>query len=289
MASVSGNTSTKASPALATTYEGYDRELCVRIAELVDFLELAPDGMSKTNGTTHDVRPEVMDEIAIVAPPLNLIAHGVGLSIGSFDTWNEGYLRLLDQLFERFPLRWHSEHLGYTTVAGENIGTMLPLPRTDESLDLVCERVRSLQDRYKVPFLLEHVIQLLPDVPESYSNAEFLNEITARTGCGLILDAYNLECDRYNLGLDVAAFLGELNMAPVRELHVAGGTQHRGFQLDIHSGPASEATLALALDIIARAPNLSVVTFEFLKEAIPVLSHDGICSELARVRKAISQ
>jgi len=289
MASVMGNTLTEASPALATTYEGYDSVLCARIAELVDFLELAPDGMSRTDGTTHEVRPEVMDEVAIVAPPLNLIAHGVGLSIGSFDNWNEGYLRLLDQLFERFSLRWHSEHLGYTTVAGENIGTMLPLPRTDECLDLVCERVRRLQDRYRVPFLLEHVIQLLPDVPESYSNAGFLNAITARTGCGLILDAYNLECDRHNQGLDVTAFLNELNMTPVRELHVAGGTQHRGFQLDIHSGPTSETTLTLALDIIARAPNLSVVTFEFLKEAIPALGHDGICQELARVRKAISQ
>jgi uncharacterized protein (UPF0276 family) len=281
--------STKAGPALATTYEGYDHELFARIAKLVDFLELAPDGMSRTDGTRQDVRPEVMDEIASVAPPLNLIAHGVGLSIGSFDQWNEGYLRLLDQLFERFPLRWHSEHLGYTTVAGENIGTMLPLPRTEESLDLVCERVRRLQERYRVPFLLEHVIQLLPDVPESYSNAGFLNAITERTGCGLILDAYNLECDRHNQGLDVMAFLDALNMTPVRELHVAGGTQHRGFQLDIHSGPASQSTLALGLDIIARAPNLSVVTFEFLKEAIPALGHDGICSELKRMRRAISQ
>ena len=276
-------------PALATTYEGTGDGLLEKIAPLVDYLEIPPDSIARVNGTREDLRPELLAEIASVNPPLKLIAHGVGLSIGSFDKWNDNYLRLLDQLFERFTLEWHSEHLAYTTVDGENLGTMLALPRTEETLDLICERVCHIQQRYKVPFLLEHVIHLLPDAPSSYSNAGFLNAITARTGCGLIVDAYNLECDRFNQGLDIHAFLDELDLAPVRELHVAGGTQHYGFQLDIHSRPTAESTLALALDIIARSPNLSVVTFEFLKEAIPALGHQGICDELERIRKAIAQ
>jgi uncharacterized protein (UPF0276 family) len=276
-------------PALATTYEGVGAGFLNKIAPLVDYLEIPPDSIARTNGASEDLQPEILAEIASVSPPLKLIAHGVGLSIGSFDKWNESYLRLLDQLFERFTLEWHSEHLAYTTVDGENLGTMLALPRTEETLDLICERVCRIQQRYKVPFLLEHVIQLLPDAQSDYSNASFLNAITARTGCGLIVDAYNLECDRFNQGLDIPSFLAELNLEHVRELHVAGGTQHFGFQLDIHSRLTAESTLALALDIIARSPNLNVVTFEFLKEAIPALGHEGICDELARIRKAIAQ
>jgi uncharacterized protein (UPF0276 family) len=166
---------------------------------------------------------------------------------------------------------------------------MFAVPRTNEALDLICERVRRLQDRYRVPFLLEHVIQLLPDAPAQYTQAGFLNAITSRTGCGLILDAYNLECDAHNHGLDIPAFLDELELGPVRELHLAGGVELDGFLLDIHSGRVRDSTLTLGLDIVRRAPSLSIVTYEFLKEAVSLLGHDAICDELERIRMAISQ
>jgi uncharacterized protein len=289
MASVDTTTTFRTRPALATTYEGDDIRLLERIIPLIDVLEIAPDAIATSDGKCQRLRPEVLDEYAAVLPQLRFIAHGVGLSIGSFDHWNEGYLRLLDELSDRFPLEWHSDHLACTEVAGESTGTMFSLPRTGEALDLICERVRLLQERYRVPFLLEHVIRLLPDAPAEFTPAGFLNAITSRTGCGLILDAYNLECDAYNQGLDIGSFLNELDLAPVRELHLAGGVQHNGFYLDIHSGPTRETTLAIGLEIIRRAPDLRVVTFEFLKEAVTLLGHDAICAELRRIRQAIQQ
>jgi uncharacterized protein len=274
--------------ALATTYEGVGSELLERIVPLVDYLEIPPDSIARNQAGRASLRPELMDQIASVSSQVGLIVHGIGLSIGSFDHWNEPYLQLLDEFFSRFTPRWHSEHLGFTTVDGENIGTMLALPRSEEMLDLVCERIQRIQERYRVPFLIEHIIHLLPDAPAEYSEAAFLNAITARTGCGLILDAYNLECDGHNFGFDLAGFLEELNLAPVREVHVAGGFQHQGFQLDIHSQPTADSTLELALDIMGRCPNLEVVTYELLKEAIPNLGHDGICAELMRIRNAMA-
>jgi uncharacterized protein len=275
-------------PALATTYEGVGLDLLERITPLVDYLEVPPDSISRTEDGHTSLRPELLDRIESVTPQVGLLVHGIGLSIGSFDQWNEPYLHLLDQFFSRFTPQWHSEHLGYTTVCGENLGTMLALPRTEAMLDLVCERIRRIQERYKVPFLMEHIIHLIPDAPADYSAAAFINEITSRTGCGLILDAYNLECDRHNFSFDIAGFLDELNLDPVREIHLAGGFQHEGVQLDIHSQPTAESTLDLALGILPRCPNLGVVTYELLKEAIPNLGHDGICAELLRIRKAFT-
>ncbi|MGZ3562457.1 MAG: DUF692 domain-containing protein [Vulcanimicrobiaceae bacterium] len=275
--------------AVAATYDGDDQALLERIVPLIDVIEISPDAIARSEARRARLRPEVLAEYAAVVPQVKLVAHGVGLSIGSFDCWNESYLRLLDELFSRFELEWHSEHLACTMVAGENVGTMLPLPHTEEVLELVCARVEALQQRYHVPFLLEDVIHLLPEAPGHFAPAEFLNAITARTGCGLILDAYNLECDAYNQALNVGAFLDELNLASVRELHIAGGVQYKGFQLDVHSRPVCDSTLALALHIIGRAPNLRVVTFEFLKEAVAFLGHDAICVELSRIRQAIKQ
>jgi uncharacterized protein (UPF0276 family) len=289
MASADKVIRTRSLPALATTYEGDDLALLERIIPLVDAIEISPDAIARSEGKQAHLRPEVLEEYASVLPHVDLIAHGVGLSIGSFDHWNESYVRLLDELFARFDLQWHSEHLACTQVGDENVGTMLPLPRTEEVLDLICERVQAIRERYGVSFLLEHVIRLLPDMPGNFTPAGFLNAITSRTGCGLILDAYNLECDAFNQGLDIPAFLDELDLAPVRELHLAGGVQHKGFQLDVHSRPTRDTTLALGLDIIRRAPSLRVVTYEFLKEAVVSLGHDGICNELARIRKAVQQ
>jgi hypothetical protein len=41
------------------------------------------------------------------------------------------------------------------------------------------------------------------------------------------------------------------------------------------------------MEIIRRAPNLRAVTFELLKEAVPLLGHDSICAELLHLRSAI--
>jgi len=196
-------------------------------------------------------------------------------------------LRLVDELAAMVPLRWHSEHLGYTTVDGEPLGTMLPLPRTEEALDLVCERVSTLQSRYPMPFLLENIARILPDVDGDYDEAGFLNELCARTGCGLVLDVYNLECDAHNHGFDVDKFLEELRLETVRELHVAGGVELDGMKLDVHSREAPVSTVALAKRVAAAAPEVWGATYELLPEAIPILGHDVIVNEVRRLATAL--
>jgi uncharacterized protein (UPF0276 family) len=172
-------------------------------------------------------------------------------------------------------------------VDGENLGTMLALPRTGEALELLCERIDRIQTRYRTEFLVEHVIRLLPEPEAEFTDAAFLNELVRRSGCGLIIDAYNLECDRHNYAFDVTAFLNELRLDAVREIHVAGGTTQAGFQLDIHSRPTADSTLELARDILARSVNVGMVTYEFLREAIPSLGVDAIVAELKRIRGAL--
>lgn len=275
-------------PALATTYEGDDIGFLERIVPLVDVIEISPDAIARLDAKQARLRPEVLEEYANISSKVRFIAHGIGLSIGSFDHWDEGYLHLLDELFDHIDLEWHSEHLACSVVGGESVGTMFPVPRTEEALDLICERVQLIQERYRVPFLLEHVIHLLPDSAADFTHAAFLNAITSRTGCGLILDAYNLQCDAVNQGLDIESFLDELDLRPVREIHLAGGVEHRGFQLDIHSRLTQDSTMALGLEVLRRATTLRVVTFELLKEAIPLLGYDVISLELSRIRKAIS-
>jgi uncharacterized protein len=274
-------------PALAVTYNGGDPALLERLLPLVDAVEVTPDAIARSDNGRVRLRHEIVEEFVGLSSSHRLVAHGVGLSIGSFDHWDETYIHLLDELLERLDVQWHSEHLAYASVAGENVGTMFSLPRTEEALDLLCERVAELQRRYALPFLLEHVINLLPDPPGEYAPAAFLNEIASRTGCGLLLDAYNLQCDAHNQGLDIEGFLNELDLTPVKELHLAGGSHDGGFQLDVHSRVTADSTLALGREIMARAPNLRMITYEYLKDAVGLLGHDAICAELIRIRREL--
>jgi uncharacterized protein len=276
-------------PCLGATYEGGDTALLERLVAVVDYLEVTPDSIAVGNREEMHLRAQVLDELRMaVAGGTGIVAHGVGLSIGSASGWNDHYLRLLDELFQALPVRWHSEHLGYTTVDGEALGTMLTLPRTEEVLELVCKRVTALQERYPAPFLLENIARMLPDPNGDYDEAGFLNELCKRTGCGLILDVYNLECDAHNHGFDIDGFLDALDFAAVRELHVAGGVELDGMRLDVHSRESAASTLALAVRAAATAPALWGATYEFLPEAIPVLGHEVIVNEVRRLAASLS-
>jgi uncharacterized protein (UPF0276 family) len=274
---------------LATTYEGSDPRLLERICPLVDYLEISPDSISEMSGDGPRLSAAILRELETVAREKSFLIHGVGLSIASASGHSQDYIRLLDELFSRLPIAWHSEHLAYTMVEGEQLGTMLPPPRTQEALDMLCERVGFLRSRYKVPFLLEKVVRFLPEYPGDYSEAEFLNELCRQTGCGLLLDVYNLECDRKNFGFNIEQFLSELDLSNVVEMHLAGGVEYGGFQVDVHSHVTEQSTLEIARDVLTRAPQVRAVTFEYLKEAVPRLGHDAICRELKRLRRTLEE
>jgi uncharacterized protein (UPF0276 family) len=272
-------------PAFGTTYGGGDPDFLDRVLPLCDVIEVTPDTIAESRRGRVSIPGPALAQLRSLGSSAKIVLHGVGLSIGSQSGWSDGYLRMLDTLVEQIPIVWHSEHLGYTSVDGEPLGTMLTLPRTDEVLDMVSERVLAIRERYGLPFLLEHAITLLPEPDGEYSHAGFLNALVERTGCGLILDAYNLECDAQNWSLDILAFLDELRLESVREVHLANGVELRGVRLDVHSRTTRESTRTLAERIVTGARGaVQAVIYELMREAVPMLGHDVIVGELRRLR-----
>jgi len=270
---------------MGAPYDGRDPDLLDRILPHVDYVEVTLETISEVKDDDIVLSEDVMSELKNIGKAAKIIVHGVSLSIGSHDGWSTSYLRLLDSFLDQIDVAWHSEHLGYTKVDGEHLGIMLAMPKTDEALDMVCERVSAIQQRYGLPFLLENIVHVIPDFPGDYSDAGFLNALVDRTGCRLILDAYNLECDAHNQGFSIPDFLDELKLENVRELHVAGGVEHNGFLLDVHSQLTRDSTVQLARQVVNRAAgNAKVVVYEFMAEAVPGLGYDNIETELARLR-----
>jgi uncharacterized protein (UPF0276 family) len=274
---------------IGTTYEGKNLRYLKQILKAVNHIEVSPDSIALKTAKGVRIHPQALEQFRWISreTDVNILIHGVGMSIGSYDGWNDEYINLLDQLLhESANIRWHSEHLAYTRVNGKNLGTMLTLPRTKETLELICKRVDAIQKRYRVPFLLENVISMFPDAASTYSDAAFLNSITESTGCGLILDIYNLQCDSVNFDFKIDPFLEELNLNTVYEMHLAGGNvdPEFNFQMDVHSRLTEESTLQLAKQIVKTNPkNLQAITFELLEEFIPNLGTDKIIEELKRL------
>lgn len=273
---------------IGTSFEAADAAFVERVLPLVDYVELIPDTLAVREGRQTLIPVRTLRQLEDMAEQATLIVHGVGLSIGSADGWNEDYFRLLDQILDTVPIAWHSEHLAFTHVDGHFTGTMLALPRNQEALDLVAERTRRLMARYPLPFLLENTVNLLPDPPGEFSEAAFLNRLATDSGCGLLLDLYNLECQAHNQGRAAADFLAELDLSRVRELHLAGGTEHRGLMLDIHSRLTSDSTRRLLPGLLARAPAVEAVIYEVMPEALPVLGHQAWADEVGRLEQLIT-
>ena len=271
---------------IGTTYEGGRPEFLEKLLPIVDFLELSPDALATSYKGVARINPAKLTELRKIAGKIDFLVHGVGLSIGSFEGFSQNYLRLLDELCENIPLKWHSEHLAYMVVDGVNLGTMITLPRTDETLDMICQRVDAIQARYKIPFLLENVVSLIPEYHSDYSHAAFLNKICDKTGSGLILDIYNLECDAYNHGLDIHSFLEELNCNYIKEFHLASGFMDSGFMTDIHAGLTSDSTIELARHVIKtyQPENLEAITYELLDEFVERVGQEVIIDELEKLK-----
>jgi hypothetical protein len=269
-------------------YEGRDPRFVETVIPFADVVEVTPDAIATLRDGVPVIPAETIDELKAIGERATIALHGVGLSIASADAMRRDYLALLDTLMVSVDVAWHSEHLGYVMVDGEHLGTMLVPPRTKEVLDLVSERVRMIQERYGKPFLLEHVVNLFPDPGGDYTAAGFLNEIVRRTGCGLILDVYNLECDVHNGIVSTGDFLEELDLAAVREIHVACGTEDHGLQVDVHSRLTRDCTLELLRGVLSIATNVEAVIFEILGPAVPSVGLEAIAKELQRVRSSCS-
>jgi uncharacterized protein (UPF0276 family) len=271
--------------AIGATYEGRDPRLLERMLPLVDYIEVTLETIAEVHDHEIMLSDEIMTELKNIAKGTQIVVHGVGLSIGSHEGWSPTYFHLLDDFLEQVDVAWHSEHLGYTKVDDQHLGIMLALPKTEAVLDMICDRVNKIQERYKLPFLLENIVHVIPDFPGDFSEARFLNALANRSGCGLILDVYNLQCDAHNHGFDIPGFLDELQLTNVRELHVACGVEHNGFLLDVHSQLTRSSTVRLAQDVVRGSEgSAELVVYEFMPEAVPGLGRDAIAEELGRLR-----
>jgi len=169
--------------------------------------------------------------------PLSL--HGVGLSLGSADGISHEYLVQLKALAQRFEPVLLSDHLCWGAVGGRHLNDLLPLPYTEEALDVVCSNIGRAQDFLAREILVENVSSYLQFAASSLDEWDFLCEVARRTGCGLLLDVNNIYVSAVNHGFDPLRYLDAIPAERVREIHLAGHDSNGLCLIDTHGNRVS--------------------------------------------------
>lgn len=210
--------------------------------------------------------------------------HSVGLSLGSAAGIDHHHLARLAELSRRIEPGLVSEHLAWGAVAHEFLADLLPLPLTEESLDVVCRNVTEAQEALGRPLLIENPAAYLRFRDSTIPEPEFLAALVKRAGCGLICDVNNIVVSATNHGWDPEAYLRALPANAVGEYHLAGHSNAAGqaapLLLDTHDrrvAPAVWSLFATALELIGTYPTL--IEWDAAIPPLPVLLEEAATAE----------
>src|SRR6201987_2182532 len=169
-----------------------------------------------------------------------LAMHGGSLSIGSSAPLDREYLRELKSLAQRIEPAWISDHLCWTGVAGRNTHDLLPLPYTEEALENIVARVRTVQDFLGRRLLLENVSTYVAFRDSRLTEWEFLREVAERADCLILLDVNNIYVSAVNHEFD--ALEEPIGIPPERghQMLLAGHENHGDYFVDTHDHPVAD-------------------------------------------------
>ena len=217
--------------------------------------------------------------------------HGVALSLGSAEELDRCHLDRFKALIERVEPTLVSEHLAWCAIGGAYLNGLLPLPYTEESLDLFSRRVAEAQDGLGRQVLIENPSSYLRYRHSPIPEAEFLTEVVRRTGCGILCDVNNVYVSARNFGFDAIVHLEALSTEAIEEIHLAG--HHAAEDVDIliddHGSRVAEPVwklYAVALQRFGPVPTL--IEWDTNLPALEVLLNEAHhAKELAHVHRYV--
>lgn len=183
--------------------------------------------------------------------------HGVGLSIGGASALDKTHLKRLKYLADWIEPGLVSEHLSWCGTSNGFLNDLLPLPYDQDALAVVSQHIDQVQTALGRSILIENPSLYTRFHQSEMTEPEFLNEVARRTGCGLLLDVNNIFVSASNLDFDPVAYLDQLDMTPVGEVHLAGHHVRQigdtVLRIDDHGSPVSDPVWRLYRHALARA------------------------------------
>jgi uncharacterized protein (UPF0276 family) len=247
----------------------------LRLPHLTEIEAMRPPlGFLEAHAENYMVDGVALDRLLRLRRDYPVSVHGVALSLGSAEELDWVHLGRLKELVERVEPFLVSEHLAWSAIGGVYLNDLLPLPYTEESLELFCRHVDEAQEALGRQLLIENPASYLRFRHSTFSEVEFLNESARRTGCGILCDVNNLYVSASNFGFDPIGYLNALRADAVGEIHLAG--HHPAEDVDIliddHGTPVAPPVWELYEEALQRfGPAPSLIEWDTNLPALGVL------------------
>ncbi|OCW59371.1 DUF692 domain-containing protein [Hoeflea olei] len=216
----------------------------------VGFFEVHAENYMGAGGAPHRALTAIRERF-----PLSV--HGVGLSIGSESGIDPTHLERLARVVERYEPAMVSEHLAWSSHETGYFNDLLPVPYTAETLDRVARHVSQVQERLKRRILIENPSTYVLFENSTMAETDFIREIAARSGCGLLLDINNVFVSATNHSFQPLQYLRRFPLELVEEIHLAGHAEDLDDEgepllIDAHDRPVAEAVWKLFEIVISQ-------------------------------------
>jgi uncharacterized protein (UPF0276 family) len=180
-----------------------------------------------------EVHPENYMSAGVHKSELDLICrdhllslHSVGLSLGSAEGVQDDHLARFGELITRYQPGLISDHLSWSQADGVHLPDLLPLPYTEEALEVVARNVDQVQTKLRRRLLVENPSSYFCFASSLLTEAEFLGELVRRSDCGVLLDVNNIYVSARNHAEDpsniLATYLDSVPSEAIGEIHLAG-------------------------------------------------------------------
>jgi uncharacterized protein len=235
-----------------------------------------PAGLLEIHAENYLSPSPSFDAMECVRADYRFSIHAVGLSLGSVDGLDAAHLARVAALVKQLQPDLVSDHLSWSTEGGRYFNDLLPLPYTEEALEVVVRNVGQLQEALGRQVSVENPSCYLGFVQSTMSEPEFLAELAKRSGCGLLLDANNIHVTAHNLGLDSVAWLERVPAAAITEYHLAGHAVNDvdggTVLIDDHGSPVGDPVWRLFARCVERfGPRPTVIEWDTDIPALSVL------------------
>lgn len=183
--------------------------------------------------------------------------HCVTLSLGAEELPSKDHLDHLRKLMNEINPIMISDHLSWNTFRGYGYNDLYPVLMNDASLNRMSMHIQLIQEFFWRQLLIENPSTYVEFKHHTYSEPEFLNALSCKTGCGILLDVNNLYVQSVNHGWDIDMYFNTLDWANVQEFHLAGHIQSPEgcFLIDTHNQPVCKNVWDMYQEAITRQPN----------------------------------
>jgi uncharacterized protein (UPF0276 family) len=184
-----------------------------------------------------------------------VVLHGVGLNLFGPAPPTNDYLDRVAALAQYVDAPFITDHLCWTGSHGVSHHDLLPVPYTEELVELGAERARLVQNHLGRPFGLENLSSYVQFEASTMSEHDFYAGVVERAGCGYLLDVNNAYVSSQNHGFSPTEYLARIDLSRVLQVHVAGHTRlGNGTLVDTHDQHVIEAVWELYRETFRSSP-----------------------------------